>query len=120
MSLISKVFLNLNNPNFLFPFLLINVEGREITLWRGKAIRRAGHIKIAGTLLVTNYGIKFMPLLGKDMISIELGKIEEVNSYGKWRKKLRIKGVDEYIFQIKNAEEVGRLIKTLLHHPQHL
>jgi len=96
------------------------VEGKEITLWRGKAVRKAGYIKVAGTLSITNQRIKFMPLLGKNVISMELKEVQEVSSYGKWRKRLIIKGREEYVFQLKNAEEVEHLIKTLLRHPQHL
>ncbi|KAA0015013.1 hypothetical protein B6U81_05595 [Thermoplasmatales archaeon ex4484_30] len=93
---------------------MINLEKNELILWKKKANMKVKSVKIPGTLFVTNKKIVFKPMLTKNEIIIRFKEIRKSEVMKGLTKKIKIISEKEYIFFVKEAEAVARLIKTLI------
>jgi len=90
------------------------VRNKRVML-RKKAVMKRRYLKVAGEFIITEEQIIFRPLLGKRDAIIPLKEVVDARVEGKLRKKLVIKGKGgKYIFFMKGAENVHRLLAALL------
>jgi len=83
-------------------------------LLRKKANLKIKHIKIAGVLKITNEKIVFKPFLSSE-ISIPISSISNVEIVKRFLERVKIEANEkEYLFFIKDAKNVAKLIKSLI------
>jgi len=94
----------------------VELEKGERILLRKKAnLVGEGYKKSIGTLFITNLRLSFIPILPKKHIDIHFSLIKKVELIGRVFKKMKVVTEESnYIIFLKEAENVTRLLNTLI------
>ena len=93
---------------------MVNLNDDEMIVYEKSVNLKTKYKKTPGSLIITNKKILFSPFLSKKSIIITMNDVHRVELIKGFIKKMKvIAKKKEYVFSIRGAKDVVRLVKAL-------